>query len=319
MSKIININPNFSTTRIVSLDPPCKHKYMNSNLAKTKKNNRHTDRQDEGGMRRTGYFKMSFDEKPLVSVITAVYNGEKYLEQTIKSVLLQTYENVEYIIIDGGSEDKTIDIIRAYQHGIDYWISEPDHGISEAFNKGIAASTGELIGILNSDDFYELNAIEEIVKSRNRANNLCIYHGKMRFINGDSDISEESTPKIENIWKYMSIFHPTMFVEAKVYEKIGFYSIDFRYAMDCELVHRSLRSGVAFIYVPIIISNMRIKGLSDDNYKKSLIEFRKSVIIHNRRFWFAYYYYFSCLFKKIVLKNKYGLKIKNRIDTFLNR
>ena len=104
-------------------------------------------------------------QHPLVSIITVVLNGESHLEHTINSVLCQTYENLEYIIIDGGSSDGTQDIIRKYQDKIDYWISESDDGIYDAMNKGILQAKGELIGILNSDDWYELETVELMVNA----------------------------------------------------------------------------------------------------------------------------------------------------------
>jgi hypothetical protein len=92
------------------------------------------NRQGEGGLRIKGYFKKSLDNKPSISIITVVYNGEKYLEETIKSVITQTYDNVEYIIIDGGSTDGTLDIIKKYEDYIDYWVSEKDGGMYNAIN-----------------------------------------------------------------------------------------------------------------------------------------------------------------------------------------
>ena len=102
----------------------------------------HPERQGEGGLRTKGYFKKSFNDKPLVGVITVVLNGCEYLEQTIQSVLNQSYDNVEYIIIDGGSTDGTVDIIRKYEYAIDYWISEPDKGLYDAMNKGWSVAGG---------------------------------------------------------------------------------------------------------------------------------------------------------------------------------
>jgi glycosyltransferase involved in cell wall biosynthesis len=103
--------------------------------------------------------------QPLVSIVTIVYNGEKHLEQTIRSVLNQTYPKIEYIIIDGGSTDRSPDIIRKYNKSLAYWVSEKDNGVSDAFNKGIAKSTGDIIGLINSDDWYEETTVENVVKS----------------------------------------------------------------------------------------------------------------------------------------------------------
>ncbi len=102
---------------------------------------------------------------PVISIITIVFNGEKYLDQTIRSVLDQNYPSVQYIIIDGGSTDNSINIIKKYEKDLYFWISEKDNGISDAFNKGIARATGDIIGIINADDWYEHNTFERVAQS----------------------------------------------------------------------------------------------------------------------------------------------------------
>ena len=116
----------------------------------------HSQRKDAGGLRTKGLYRHSTPEQPVISVITVVYNGEKYLEQTIQSVINQTYPNIEYIIIDGGSEDATLEIIKKYEASIDYWISEPDGGIYDAMNKGTIAATGSHTLHINADDLLFL-------------------------------------------------------------------------------------------------------------------------------------------------------------------
>src|SRR4051794_14825027 len=118
-------------------------------------------------------------ESVLVSIITIVYNSDKTLEDTIKSVLQQSYPHIEYILIDGGSTDQSLSIIKRYDKFVK-WISEPDKGISDAFNKGIKMSTGELIGIINADDWYEDGAIETIVKHLEK--NCDVYCGNINLI-----------------------------------------------------------------------------------------------------------------------------------------
>ena len=115
------------------------------------------ERKSEGGLRTKGYYKKSYEDKPLISIITVVYNGEKYLEETILSVINQTYDNVEYIIIDGGSTDGTIDIIKKYNDNIDYWVSEKDRNMYDGINKGLKIASGDIVASLNSDDFYADN------------------------------------------------------------------------------------------------------------------------------------------------------------------
>ena len=124
-------------------------------------------------------------QQPLVSVITVVYNGEKYLEQTIQSVINQTYNNIEYIIIDGGSTDTTLDIIKKYKDYISYFISEPDNGLYDAMNKGIRRANGELIGMLNSDDWLNLDAISTVQNAYVKNPGTKILHGDRTDISVD--------------------------------------------------------------------------------------------------------------------------------------
>src|SRR3990172_7180600 len=112
------------------------------------------DLKSEGGLRTKGIYRKSQEERPLISVITVVYNGAKYIEQTIQSVINQTYDNIEYIIVDGASTDNTLKIINKYEDRIDYWISEADSGLWNAMNKGVRLATGDILNFLNSDDFY---------------------------------------------------------------------------------------------------------------------------------------------------------------------
>ena len=113
----------------------------------------------EGGLRTKKIFKKSKNDEPLISVITAVYNNEKYLEESIKSLQNQKYKNFEHIILDGGSTDNTLNIIKEYEDKIDYWSSKQDKGIYDAFNIGMKLSKGDYIGFLNSDDVYTENAL----------------------------------------------------------------------------------------------------------------------------------------------------------------
>lgn len=137
----------------------------------------------EGGLRVNGRFSARSEEgRPLVSVVTVCLNSEKYLEETIESVLGQTYEKIEYIIVDGGSGDGTLDIIRRYQDRIAYWLSEPDGGIFDAMNKGISLSTGELVGLINSDDRYFPYTVEEVVRVSGEDPGAQVYYGSMHII-----------------------------------------------------------------------------------------------------------------------------------------
>ncbi|WP_188020375.1 glycosyltransferase family 2 protein [Deferribacter autotrophicus] len=194
---------------------------------------------------------------PLISIITVVYNGEKYLEETIKSVINQTYHNVEYIIIDGGSTDGTLGIIKKYENYIDYWVSEPDEGIYDAMNKGILTARGKWIAFLNSDDKF-INCY--------LLNNLFIY------LFSDVDILYGNILKNGKIKKayhnflyfYMSIKHPATFINAKLARKIKFdksYKIagDYKLFLECKI------KKCKFKKVNCVFTIMREGGVSSNS------------------------------------------------------
>ena len=194
--KTIELDANFSTTRRVTVERPA---IINDSSAKVQSHlflPPNPERKGEGGLRTKGYFKHSYTETselsekfavPLVTIITVVFNGEKHLEQAIQSVISQSYNNVEYIIIDGGSTDSTIDIIRKYDDQIDYWLSEPDEGIYDAMNKGWKLSQGDYIYYLGSDDIL-LNIPSQSIQKAS-LNNTDIIYGNVIMDNGQLRIS----------------------------------------------------------------------------------------------------------------------------------
>ncbi len=204
-------------------------------------------------------------EKILVSIITVCYNSEKTIRDTIESVLGQTYTKIEYILIDGNSKDRTIEIIKSYESkfeekGIAYkWISEPDKGIYDAMNKGIDVASGELIGIINSDDWYEINAIESILKNYDEA--IDVYHGYLRFIEDEREQMIRRTDSCQ-LEKGIMIEHPTRFLNKRVYEKNGKYSLDYKSSSDLDYFLNFFKE-LKFKKVDLIISNFRVDGISN--------------------------------------------------------
>lgn len=199
-----------------------------------------------------------------VSIITVVYNGAKTLEQTIQSVVNQTYANIEYIIIDGGSTDGTLDIIKKYEKHIAYWISEKDKGLYDAMNKGIKHAKGEIIGMINSDDWYETNAVELIIEAYKNNPDKKIFHGD-RF-----DVQEDETKsirkfhpsKIKFLYYGMTYNHPSMFVKKEVYQQ-RLYNTEMKSLSDYEFVlYWFLRQPQWFFYIPIAYVNYRLDGIS---------------------------------------------------------
>jgi len=230
-----------------------------------------------GGLRTKGISKKGDPGNPLVSIITVVYNGEKHIEQTIESVLNQTYKNIEYIIIDGNSKDGTINILKKYEDKIALWQSEPDGGIYFAMNKGIQLAKGEIIGILNADDYYLPDAVMRIVQA-NSKNPSDIFYGDMLVVaEGKNDTIQK--PDISKMNEMPSIPHPTCFVKKAVYEKAGTFDIRFKISSDYEFLLRCIRKNFKFLYVPEIITTFRQGGISASCY--SNVEGYRVMKIHH--------------------------------------
>jgi len=209
---------------------------------------------------------------PLVSVITVVLNGEKTLERCVASVRDQDYPNIEHLVIDGGSSDNTVDLLRQLDHQLDQWVSEPDRGISDAFNKGIALSHGEIIGLLNCDDWYSPNAIQKVMATFSDSDHTDIAYGFMQYW----DEFQKRRFLVECDHRKlnfgMTVGHPAVLVSRSWYEKIGTFSLDFKLAMDYEWLLRSLSAGAAFKRVPEVVANMTEGGLGDRHWVESLRE-----------------------------------------------
>lgn len=207
--------------------------------------------------------------KPKISIVTVSYNSDKYIDQTITSVAAQTYENIEYIIIDGGSNDGTIDIIKKNEAHIDRWMSEPDDGIAHAMNKGIDLATGDYILFLHSDD-YLLNpkAIEEA--SLLFKNKLDIYI--FPVILKDNDTFKRSLARPLNFWTNfkMGSCHQGQFCSKKLFEKLGVFDTDFKITMDYDFLLRAYRADASSLSINIPISVMRLTGISSQRDWPSL-------------------------------------------------
>jgi glycosyltransferase involved in cell wall biosynthesis len=234
----------------------------------------------EGGLRVQGKFrKKSSPGLPLITILTIVYNGEKSLDKTIHSVLNQTYDNIEYIVIDGGSTDNTVNMINKYEDQIAYWISEPDSGISDAFNKGIVFSTGEMIGIINADDWYSQDAVEILVDEYLKSGE-CVFHAKLKYWTRDMKQYYVFSGSDEKIWIKPTFNHPTVFVPKSIYDKTGLFRLDFKSAMDYEWFLRAKVKNVKFCYLDKIIANMSPCGRSDIHWWKNYLEVMHARNLH---------------------------------------
>ena len=216
------------------------------------------------------------------SLITVCFNSASTITDTIESVRLQTYENYEYIIIDGGSIDGTSNIVDRYNDSIDYFVSEPDRGLYDAINKGIAVATGDVIGILNSDDFYSSPFIlEQIASAFNADDSLQSVIGDINFITSGAFFSRYYSSKF---WR-PSFFklgimppHPSFYCRREVFSKFGNYRTDFLIAADFELLLRFLYSRkVTYKYLPLDMVSMRPGGISNRGISSFLTISREMV------------------------------------------
>lgn len=215
-----------------------------------------------------------------ISIITVCFNSEKYIATAIKSVLSQTCSDVEYIVVDGGSHDATVDIIKEYEPQFDgrmQWISEPDNGLYDAMNKGIRMATGEVIGILNSDDFYNHTDCLEKVAQVFDNDNIASCFADVRFVSSENlnrTVRYYSSAKF-NPKKFRFGFmpaHPSFFVRKKYFDKIGYYKTDYQIAADYELLIRFLHSHrISYKYLPLDIIKMRTGGKSTMSWKSNYI------------------------------------------------
>lgn len=206
----------------------------------------HPQRLTSGGLHLRGYYKKTVADKLLVTIITAVFNSEKYVEDTIQSVINQTYDNVEYIIIDGCSTDKTLDIIREYDDTIDCWVSEPDGSMYEAINKGIDLSRGNIIAVLNSDDKYVgPDVIEQAVRDLQQYPDIDGLYGDLIKLYPTYTQYKRvfQVNYKESLLSQRGTFvpHATLFVRRDCIKKIGLYDTRYRYASDYDFILKCLK------------------------------------------------------------------------------
>ena len=229
--------------------------------------------------------------RPLFSIVTVCYNSEKTIERTIKSILEQNYLNYEYIIVDGGSTDHTLDIVRKYEPlfmGRMKWKSEPDKGIYDAFNKGIKLAMGVYVWLVNSDDYIQensLNQIADYIKAYNQ-DELPIIVGKMNFRNKEGHIVRvirSSYQKMADSYDNysMGLPHPATIVPQYVYEKHGYYDDNFKIMADNDWFRRIYKAKVNVVFIDIVLTNMCYGGIS------TVMNFRK--FSNERRYFFRIY------------------------------
>ena len=219
--------------------------------------------------------------QPKISIITISYNSVKTIEETIKSVLSQEYSNLEYIIIDANSTDGTVDIIKKYENELAYWVSEPDKGISDGFNKGILVATGDIIGIVNSDDIYLPGTLNTVAQAYEEG--IDVYRGAIMIHNDEKneEYTYQPSMKFGMIPINVNVCHLPTFITKKAYEKYGLYDVDFKLAMDLDLLRRFYYAGAKFKKINAVLGKFNVGGVSTTTaVQKSFVE-RKKVILKN--------------------------------------
>jgi glycosyltransferase involved in cell wall biosynthesis len=209
-----------------------------------------------------------------LSIITVVYNNQRTIENAIQSVLSQSYQNLEYIIIDGKSTDGTIEIINSYRDKITYFISESDRGIYDAMNKGITLASGDIIGLLNSDDlFADSEVLKDVMSYFQSDEKLDILYGDLVYVKRDR------INKIVRKWisrQYFPLFyergnvppHPTLFVRSKVYKEAGVFILSYKLAADYEFMLRVFKKYHYKIkYINRMMILMRLGGATNNSLK----------------------------------------------------
>lgn len=213
-----------------------------------------------------------------ISIITVTYNSSETIIDTLNSIKEQSFRNIEYIIIDGNSKDNTLSIISEYDHIISKVITEPDAGIYDAMNKGIKLATGDVIGILNSDDIYDnSNVIESVIQVFESDNAIDAVYGNLSYFH------TAQPTKIVRFWKSLPFYdnffedgyvipHPTLFVKRQVYEKTGFYFPDFKISSDYELMLRAFKiNQFKPFYLNKNLVKMRMGGRSTKNIQNIIL------------------------------------------------
>ncbi len=204
-----------------------------------------------------------------ISIITITYNSEEHLEQTIQSVAAQTYSNIEHIVIDGGSTDGTLDIIKRHEQHLDYWASEPDDGIADAMNKGIALASGDFVYFLHSDDYLGSNdAISKACGYLTRKDDVFLFNiylekaGKRKL----------HRPRGFNAWLQFKtgVYHQSAICSKRLFQEIGLFDTDFRIAMDHDFFLRAYKRGITAVKVDLPLGTMRMTGVSSQTDWPSL-------------------------------------------------
>jgi len=206
-----------------------------------------------------------------ISIITVVCNGEAYLKECIESIINQSYQDIEYIVVDGASTDGTLKIIEGYRYSIKHFVSEPDRGLYDAINKGIQLASGDVVGILNADDMLaDRNVIAQVAKAFAKQAEIEAIYGDLNYIRPlNNQIIRAWKSKqagIRDIAKGWMPAHPTLYIKKDLFKQYGNYALDIGTAADYDLILRYFFvHHLKAVYLPILMVNMRLGGLSNKN------------------------------------------------------
>jgi glycosyltransferase involved in cell wall biosynthesis len=234
---------------------------------------------------------------PRISIVTPSFNQGQFLEETIRSVLLQGYPNLEYIIIDGGSTDNSIDVLRRYAPWLAYWVSEPDHGQGHAINKGLKRSTGDILAWINSDDYYSAGALRRAAMYFCQHPEVDLIYGRCRVVDERGKKIGERAGSIRHYdefldvwnfwWKRRNFLQPEAFWTRRIWDQIGPIREDLFWVMDYEYWLRVLRAGSKVGFVNAELANFRIhskqKSTQPEQTARELLEVvRPYIYAHDR-------------------------------------
>jgi glycosyltransferase involved in cell wall biosynthesis len=215
-------------------------------------------------------FEKKEQNLPIVSIITVCLNNAASLEKTIQSVISQSYPNIEYIIIDGGSTDATCEVIKKYEPYIKYWVSESDRGISDAFNKGVSQATGDFIAFLNSDDRYlSEQSLQRLVEASPEAD---VVYGGIKYQRAYKPERFPQQIDDSSYWLRGSIPHQAALTSRKMFDAVGIFDCRLKYTMDYDFYCRGYSLGFRFKALPELITLVGCNGISAREWKKQLDE-----------------------------------------------
>jgi len=258
---------------------------------------------------------MNRTDLPLISIVTVVFNDRGNLEKTILSVLSQTFSNIEYIIIDGGSTDGTVDIIRRYEDRIARWVSEPDKGLYDAMNKGIGLASGDWINFMNAGDcFFDQDTVSTVARHMQDDADLIYGHCQMVFCPDFSVIWKTGNTK--DLWKGMIFRHQSLFTRTSVCKAVMF-DLSYRIAADFTFIYSCFQKRYRFLGLGLTVSSVVLGGLSDVNLVQGLLENRRVVLEHEDTLRIRLYYGYTIFLVRVknIIKRLIPEDLINRIRT----